>query len=242
MTNSLIINMIRKILSVFSVALLALLGTSCSNNAGDTSSITDDKNVTVNEISDPKRPANARYNLKSGIITFEATMLMMDQEVVMYFDDYGLKQRSEINISLMGKSMKNITLTDTAYVYSWDPESQKGNRIPVNTESPDNIDFTKLTEKVRTMYNIRDEGSEKVLGRNCKVYSIDFKKAGVSGKYYVWNGIALKTDVLAMGNNVKMTAIKIEENVAVPAEKFRVPSTVNFRVLNSAEELTGLGD
>jgi len=217
-------------LAILWLCLGALLFVSCSGTSTQEDA-QDGTVVTIGEKKDTQKPAYARYNFKSGIVHFKATMMMMDQEVVMYFDDWGRQQRSEININFMGKKAHNVTITDSVFVSSWNEEDKKCTRVPVDPSSPNNIDFTRLTDQVIKTYNLKKEGTDKVLGRECVVYSMNYEPAGLSGKYYVWNGIVLKTDATASGMNVKMEAVKILENAVVPSDKFEIPDDVSIKTI-----------
>ena len=194
--------------------------------------------VTVEDKEDPNMPADARFGMKSGIITYEASMLLMKQDVVIYFDNYGKDTRTEIHFNMLGKEVNNITISDSAWVHSWDPESMTGSRFPMDVKSPDNINFNKLTDELKKELKIKEEGSEVVLGRNCVVYSLNAEASGIKGTYVIWKGIALRTETVARGQKVEMKAVKIEENVPIPPDRFKVPSGINFRELKSASELT----
>jgi hypothetical protein len=206
---------------------MALMLSACNNSStSDTSQ--NDGSVTSGEKKDPAQPTYARYNFKSGIITFKATVLVMDQEIITYFDDWGRKQRTELNISFMGQKSKNITINDSSFVYSWDPDKKAGVKSPLDLSKPENMNYNELTDEVKKKYQIKEDGTGKVLDRECKVYSMVFSEAGISGKYYVWNGIALKTEASAQGLGINIEATKIEENVSIPAEKFSLPTDVDF--------------
>ncbi len=217
---------------------LAILLASCGSSSTES---TDNKGtVTTGEKKDPAKPAGARYNFKSGIITYKATVLMMDQEIVTYFDDWGQKLRSEIDIKFMGQKGKNITITTPEFVYTWDPDKKTGSKVKFDANTPDNMNFDALTEEQKKNFQIKEEGTDKVCGRDCKVYSMTYAAAGLTGKYYVWNGIALKTDAQASGLGIVMEAIKIEENAVIPAEKFNVPTGINFKEEKSMQDAANI--
>lgn len=58
--------------------------------------------------------------------------------------------------------------------------------------------------------------NEEVLGKNCEVWE------GM-GKLWIWKGLTVKSEVKMMGVKVNMTATKIETDIAIPADKFKVP-------------------
>jgi hypothetical protein len=223
--------MMRKTFLILSLSALAFLA-ACSGGSttDETKTITEDK-------IDSGVPADAKIQMKSGIVTYEVTAMLMKQELTMYFDDYGKKRRSEMKINVLGKEMMNYTLVDSAYTHSWDPESKMGSRYPNDAKSPENINFNALTDEVKKEFNIKEEGTEVVLGKNCKVFSIDYKNGELKGKYSVWHGITLKAEATAKGSGIEMIATKLEENVPIAADKFKLPSGINWAELKSADEM-----
>jgi outer membrane lipoprotein-sorting protein len=218
--------MIKKI-AFIGLSCILLIAASC--NSGDSGAPKDDQStITTGEVKNPQKPAWARYNFKSGIITYKATVMMMDQEIICYFDDWGIKQCNEVNINVLGKKAHNVTLTDSAWVYNWNPDVKTGTKVKVNGKDPNNINFTNLTDDIRKTFNITDEGSGKVLGRDCKVYSVSLGEAGIKGSYSIWNGIVLKIETSVKGLGINMEAIKIQENATIPAEKFTLPKDITF--------------
>lgn len=220
-----------KAFSATVLLLVCLFLFSCGGGSktGQESANGQDSSITAGENKDPNMPADARYSLKSGIITFKATVMMMDQEIITYFDDWGSKQFNEINISFMGQKMKNYTLRTDTCTYTWDPDKKAGIKTAIDSVNTADVNFNKLTDAIIKKFQIKEEGAAVILGRQCKVYSMNFPETGITGKSYIWNGITLKTDASAKGIGVVMEATKIEENVAIAADKFMVPKDVKFK-------------
>ena len=62
-------------------------------------------------------PADARYELKSGIVKFNATSQGNQVTVTQYFDDYGQKEAAltETGTALVKTEIKTIQFGDTVY-------------------------------------------------------------------------------------------------------------------------------
>lgn len=183
------------------------------------------------------KPAGAKYTIKSGIISYKSEMMMMKQNLTVYFDDFGKKTLTEINIDMFGQKIKTQTLVEGDYVYTWDSKKKEGSKVKIDQNSPENVNFTELTDELRKKYNIREVGNADVLGRNCKVYEMTMNESGVKGKYYIWNGLTLKTEATAQGMNIKMEAVKLEESPNFPADQFDLPKGITFKEI-SREEAT----
>lgn len=231
--------MIKK-LGIIGMIGLTILVTSCNNSNTKDTDTQNQGPVTKGENQDADKPAYARYNFKSGIITYKATILMMDQEIVTYFDDWGRSQRNEVKVNFMGQKANTITVSDSSYAYTWEQGTKVGKRLPIDPSSPENMNYNDLTDDLKKKYGITEEGTAKVLDRECKVYAMVFPEAGIKGKYYVWNGIALKTDASANGLGIIMEATKIEENAVVPAEKFTIPKDIIFQDAKNAADATNI--
>lgn len=219
--------------------LLFLFGmfTSCQNNNTEKVATPADSQTVATEQVPAGKPAGAKYNLKSGVIYYKSEMMMMKQDLTVYFDDYGNKTLTEININMFGQQMQTTSLTDGGYVYTWDAKKKEGSKIKIDQHTPDNVNFTELTDEVRKQYSITDAGTADVLGRSCKVYNMAMNESGVKGKYYIWNGITLKTEASAQGMKIKMEAVKLEENPTFPADKFTLPANISFKEI-SREDAT----
>ena len=70
-------------------------------------------------------PADARCELKSGIIKYEAVTQGIKVETTSYFDDYGKKQAAVavVNQGLVQTETKTLQFEDTIYQFkSWAPK------------------------------------------------------------------------------------------------------------------------
>ena len=170
-------------------------------------------------------PADARYELKSGIIKFEGVARGIKGEVTQYFDDYGKKLAavSVVGQELEKKEVKIIQFEDTIYSII--------EKIGLKRALPEKaINYLQLTPDVIEKYKIRDLGEETVAGKSCKKYSLEVTQMGqtVKTEVCVWKGIALKS-VTKSGDNVEsQTAIEILENATIDPKEFEIPEGVSF--------------
>jgi hypothetical protein len=90
------------------------------------------------------------------------------------------------------------------------------------------LNFEDLSDNVLKDWNLKKEGNETVLGKECLKYSFYNQSFSMKGYYWVWKGIALKMDADMSTVKMIMEATNIQENVSVPAEKFEIPADITF--------------
>ena len=173
-------------------------------------------------------PADARYELKSGIIKYEAVTQGIKVETTSYFDDYGKKQAAVavVNQGLVQTETKTLQFEDT--IYQINVGMKMGQKV-VSPEKP--INYLQLTPDVIEKYKIQELGTETVAGRQCTRYSEQTSQMGqtVNVEVWVWKGIGLKT-VMKLGDTeiVSQTATEIQENPTIDPEMFEIPEGVTM--------------
>ncbi len=223
----------KKLIMILAVAFLF---TACKNNTETTEQA---ENTSV--IADIKE-AVAGDGLKSAIYESETLMPggMGSSVNKVTFDDYGKKSRTEINstITFGGKSMNtssNSLMLD-GYIYSWQTGATKGNKFKLDESrfDPSNTDFSKLSEEMKKKLNYKDEGTETVNGKECKVAS--FSAEQMKGKVWVWKQIPVKVEMSVVGKTITSNLKSLEENPSIPAGTFEVPSGIEFREMSMPAE------
>ena len=178
--------------------------------------------------SDASLPADARYELKSGIVKFNATSQGNQMTITEYFDDYGKKEAAltEAGSALVKTEIKTIQFGDTVYQINMAMKMGQKTTLP---EKP--VNYLQLTSAVREKYKVQDLGEETVAGKSCKKYSLEVTQMGqtVKTEVCVWKGLVLKT-VLKMGDVELMTqtATEVQENAEVNPKDFEIPEGVKF--------------
>lgn len=173
------------------------------------------------------------YSVKSGKVTME--MDMMGQKVVqqMYFDDYGTKQATVME--MMGQKMrsievdgKNVMIDDAAKTAM----SMPGMGPQMGSNS--NINFLNLDEKTIKKNKIKEVGQEEVAGKMCTKYTYRMLMMGqgVNVNAWVYKGITLKTSVKTDFGEMVMEATKVEEDVQVDPAMFVLPEGIEVQEMN----------
>lgn len=195
-----------------------LMIASCKNNPTTPGANTSDNPVTVGK---------GKFALKSGIVEYKTKMMGMDATQVTYFDDYGGLETNEVTMEMAGMKMRTLTVTRDGFVYNFDPDRKTGTKTALSSKK-DNFDFENVTDEFRKDFNLKNMGEEPCNGKSCIKYSIENESLGMKGYYWVWKGIPMKTDIDMGTAKMLMDAVKVQENVPVPAVKFEVPADIKF--------------
>ncbi|MFH0867363.1 MAG: hypothetical protein V1904_14315 [Bacteroidota bacterium] len=222
-------NLIFLVSAIFIAVFVACSGDSKkSDGSADTTKTGDStKNTSENK---------GKYNLKSGIISFDIETMNMVQKMTKYFDDYGDKECDEtissMDLGMAGKVETHTKmLTLDGYIYNINFTNKTGTKSKITPNAKgksDNIDFNNLSADIMKEMHITKEGTETVLQKTCDKYKMDNPELNMKSSYCVWDGIPLKFEVNMAGAIAKYNATKIEENVSVPAEKFEIPKDIKI--------------
>jgi len=169
------------------------------------------------------RQETKKYDVKSGIVTFERTIAMgtmkMTNKIILYFDDYGMKEckdtyeGNELKESYFsdGKDLYNVIHKDkTAYKQG---SAYRGTELRFSWDEVSPAD--KQSGKAKKLAPVT------IAGKNCE--SFQTTSGSSTTTFAGWNHITLLTDLSSGGMRSTVKAVKIEENARVPAEKFAVP-------------------
>lgn len=219
----------KKICLIFGIAATF---TACKNNTSSVNS-TEPQSV-VSEIKD----AVTNDALKSATYESETVMPggMGTTTSKVTFDDYGKKSRTQIksSISFGGRSMNTSTnsLMVDGYVYTWQEGAKTGNKLKLDDSKfdPRNGDFSKLSEEMKKKMNFKDEGTETVNGKECKVSSYTTEQ--MKGKVWMWKQIPVKMEMSVVDKVITSTLKNIEENPSLPAGTFDVPADIEFKEMS----------
>lgn len=173
------------------------------------------------------------YSVKSGKVTME--MDMMGQKIVQqnYFDDYGVKQATVME--MMGQKMrsievdgKNVMIDDAAKTAISMPGM--GPQMGGNNK----INFLNLDEKTIKKNKIKEEGQEEVAGKMCTKYSYRMLMMGqgVTVHAWVYKGITLKTTIKTDFGEMVTKATKVEEDIQVDPALFVLPEGVEVQEMD----------
>ena len=172
------------------------------------------------------------YEVKSGKVTMEMDMMGQAMVQEIYFDDYGAKQATVMN--MQGQKMRQINKDgSTLMINDADKTAMKMPAMGM-MGGEQRINFSNLDEKTIKKNRIQEAGEETVAGKTCKVYKYKVMMMGqaVSATACVYKGIVLKSTTETGFGEMTQKATKIEENIAVEASMFTVPEGVKIQEMD----------
>lgn len=207
---------------LFIFLLIAMCAVSCKNKTTDKSKPADVKD----ETSAVAVKVKDKYSVKSGIVEYKSNVMGFDAKQTLYFEDNGATEATVTDMDVMGTKVQTVTVTKEGYVYNFDPANKTGSKTPVMSSA--SVNFEDLSDQVVKDWNLKKEGKETLLGKECEKYSMDNQSMSMKGYYWVWKGITLKMDADMSTVKMLMEATSIQENVNIPAEKFEIPADIVF--------------
>jgi hypothetical protein len=170
-------------------------------------------------------PAQARkYDIKSGIVTFDIAVTIGGMKVtsraIVYFDDYGMKECKE---TYNGEKLSHAYFSDGKTLYRLLPSKKQaiksGNAIS-GTEL--RYDWAEASSKGEEERHAKKIANVTIAGKNCEAFQTTQKETICT--YAGWNHILLSVEIGGGSSRSITRAVKVEENVQVPGDKFKVPA------------------
>ncbi len=167
-----------------------------------------------------------KYDIKSGIVTFDLITkvgtMEMKAKTIVYFDDYGIKECKE---SYSGDKLVGSTFSDGKNLYQVRYDQKTAyNQGPAYRGTELRVEWSEFgTEKDRQNGTYKKLPTMTVAGKTCEMFESNDGKGNIT-QYGGWNKILLYLDTQMSGVRTTLRAIKVEDNVKVPPEKFQVPA------------------
>lgn len=151
---------------------------------------------------------------KSGKFTLKMDVMGQTATTVTYFDDYGAKQWSQVD--MMGT--KAVTLMTGGKSYMLKPSFQE---VPVQ----ETVNYMNLTPEAIKEYDIKMVGIEKVDGYDCMVYTLIINQQGMEGKgkTWIWDGFSIRAEVNIMGMTIVTRLSDLQVDIPVDQNLFELP-------------------
>jgi len=165
-----------------------------------------------------------KYDIKSGIVTFETTTLLgtmkMTSKEIVYFDDFGMKECKE---SFDDGKLKESFFSDGTTRYTLvHAKKEAYDRGPAQRGTELKFDWNEVSKNQNKDYTVARLPAVTIAGKLCESFAIDTKQG--KNTFAGYKCITFLTRVENKQMTVESRAVKIEENVAVPAAKFAVPA------------------
>jgi len=177
--------------------------------------------------------ATKKYEIKSGIITYQTEIEMAGMKIpgkeVLYFDDYGLKECEEtykdgvLTESFVADGVDRFKLYHEQKIKVAAGKSTNGTAMPFN--------WTQVSQKDKDSGAAKAGPKETVAGKECDTFTMITKTAGMdtSTVYAGWHRVVLSSKLKSAQMSSTKIAVKVEENAVVPADKFKAPAGYTVR-------------
>jgi hypothetical protein len=165
-----------------------------------------------------------KYDIKSGVVTFETTMKVGTMSIVsksiVYFDDYGMKECKE---TYKDDVLKESFFSDGKNLYAVHFAEKTAFKRGVASRGTEfRFDWNEISDKDKKSGKAKQLPALTIAGKKCE--SFEYSDGGTTTKYAGWSNICLMIDLTSKSVSSMTKAMKLEENAKVPADKFVVPA------------------
>lgn len=183
-----------------------------------------------------------QFDVKSGKIEYKIEGKTKGTKTL-WFDDYGRYQyeHTVTTTKMFGMTSKteSLKIRDKEWMYDINLVDKTGTKMDINqanqmlngvTDVTTDDQLVKFGEDIQKDMDIKDGGTESILGRSCKVTT----SGKINSKTWEYKRIFLKTyaDLGGVLGSSNEEAIAFDENITIPASKFTVPSGIEIQVVD----------
>ena len=165
-----------------------------------------------------------KYGFKSAIVKLATDVMGQKVESTAYIDEYGAKecQKTKVDVPGMG-SVESATISKDGKTWSVNYTLNQVQEMDINPADQPN--FLNLTDEAKKKFKIQEVGTEKVLDKDCIVYTLETEAQGMTAKLKVWvyKGFTMKTETEVMGMKIAAVATEFKEDAMVLPQVFDVP-------------------
>lgn len=205
----------------------ALTFVSCGDSGKDDSGFDGSKSPLVKE---------RKYGIKSAIIEYDVSG-SQEGSRRLFFDNWGSRQaeysNTTITVGQFSKTANLLNITDGDWQYTINLDTKTGTKSQsqlkeLKIELEGQQYFNELGEQAIIKLGGVKLGTEEFLGKECDVY--EFRNIGMRAWYWKW--VLLKSEQRSGPVSITVTARKIEEDVRVPEDRFRVPEDISLNTVD----------
>jgi len=216
-----------KKISILCAVILAIFA-ACSNNKDKPTDAVAEANA-INERAQEAiknaPPVTKKYQIKSGIVTFESTSQMgtmkFSGKKVLYFDDYGMKERED-SYDEAGQVKESFMSDGKDLILLMHQDQAAYKRGKAYRGTAYRVDYNEISQEDKASGKAKKLADETILGKTCETYT--YETDNLKGKYAGWGNICLLTESETSGIKSVVIATAFEEDADVPADKFTIPS------------------
>jgi len=159
----------------------------------------------------------------------------------LYIDNYGwlqCKTEQTVNKAFGQKTETNkAEITKDFDIYQWDTKTRTGSKIrntlAENLMNDPNFDPEEFGKRTMEQLGFEKKGTETINGKLCEIW----KGLAGSSTIWMWNSLAMKTEIKMLGTKTTWTATSIKIDQGVPSGKFNIPSDVKFEDMGTTDPL-----
>ena len=156
---------------------------------------------------------SGKYKIKSGIVEFDVEAMGSKQKKVLYFDDFGSKERVE-NYNADG-TVREVSISDGKKRHTLYPSEKSAFFVDENGDRGWEMEFV-TWDRLQGREEYSKAPDMTIVGRDCASF-----KYGEKNTFAGWNGVLLYHEQTPL---FKATAVSLEENAAIEGNKFTVPA------------------
>lgn len=179
-----------------------------------------------------------KYYQKSGKLVQKMTGAASGTQTV-YWDDYGNKELTITDMSMMGMSQKQTALVLGKDMYTWndaEPTVYHIDNSIVDEYEKRNFtaeDFEKLSSEMMQQSGFEKKGTETIAGKECTLWE---NPDGI--KLWGWKNLTLQIDMNVMGMSIKYETVSLDLDTDIPADVFQLPEgkTVEDQVMTEEQQ------
>ncbi len=174
-------------------------------------------------------PAAPSFGVKSGIVTNTNSVGAGNTETL-YFDDFGARQAvyRTLTASVGGKpaATQTVVIIRDGMVYSFNPENKKGVKMNMPPGMKGLLpDFASMAPDARARFKYHEIEPRTFLGKVSQGFSVE--QNGMPVKIWTWKGVPMHMES-GGAHPIVIETTKLETDVAIPAEKFVVPTDIKL--------------
>jgi hypothetical protein len=162
-----------------------------------------------------------KYPLKTGSVTYSLSMMGADNTIMLYFNNSGNTQCSEVEMEVFGMKVhtRNIIKNNTSYAL--DMSQKTYTETQLSKEDLQKMGTYLTDENAANTEGIEKVGEETILDKTCQIYKMN--KDGAEIKFWSWKGLMLKMESNVQGMSMNMKATAISES-SPDQSLFEIPS------------------
>lgn len=176
------------------------------------------------------QPNDKPYPFKSAYVEYELTGNTTGKQTL-YIDEWGWNRSETTHSATKMLGQKTETherkITKKLDTWQWVPGEKTGskvhNQMLEELLADPNFNMKKFSEETMKSLGFEKTCTEVVNGKTCDIY-----KGMLGATSWIWNNIAVKTEVKLLGTKQVMTATKIEIDASVPGSEFNIPADIKF--------------